>query len=228
MNQENGKSKADAAKRLSTLAMLVDCLIKYEHITSTKELAIRTGRHVSQIRKAKQELTLQPIKYARADMSAQIRSADQMNSEKQTGTLVALNTESPTEISYLLKRGPREDSIEEIPGLNGSTTRVVKQLAAWMDTGLGVPDLKTSYSLLQSNTEVHGPEKVLQGMLDIEALIASGDKPRNILKTFATYIKNAIPGGKTKAPKESFYDQRRRETFELLESMGALDEQAAH
>ncbi|MEQ8822767.1 MAG: hypothetical protein RIC14_00155 [Filomicrobium sp.] len=55
MNHENGKSKAEA--KLSTLAMLVECLMKYEGLKTTKALAIRTGRHERQIWKARAELS---------------------------------------------------------------------------------------------------------------------------------------------------------------------------
>lgn len=49
--QTNGNSK-----KLSTLAMLVDCLMRHEGIVSTKDLAEKTGRHERQIWKAKAEL----------------------------------------------------------------------------------------------------------------------------------------------------------------------------
>lgn len=218
--------------KLSTLAQLVECLMKYEGLQSTKALSEKTGRSDSHIRKAKREISrsyltaqIEPVTESRSQKA----EVGQVEPSKKTGMLPALNTESPNGDTLSSAEVIARETIEEIPGLNGATSELVTKLAKWTANELGTLDLRTSRDLIAGNVEFHGSDKVRQGMLDLEALIASGERLRNVPKTFAVYVKNARLGGEQKQqPKENFVDRRRREAFELLEELGGLDEQAAH
>lgn len=129
--------------------------------------------------------------------------------------------ESPSEIvisrvSQLASSAPAH--ADEIEGLNGSTPRLVDQLARWLCGPLSVPDHEAARDILVGCVESYGPEKVRAGMLELQTLIASGERPRNLPKAFAGYIKGAKlapAGAQAVAPKrtlaQALADKRARE-----------------
>jgi hypothetical protein len=107
-----------------------------------------------------------------------------------TGTIHATRApkEYPTDI-VLSKKVKVAREVEEIEQLNGSTNRLCQKLGQWL-CPLGSPDLETARDLLEGQVNFHGREKVLQGMLDLEALVASGERV-NILKALPAFIRTA-------------------------------------
>jgi hypothetical protein len=188
-------------KRLSTLAMLVDCLIRYEGITSTAALAERTQRSERQIWRAKAEL--RGVTLTEASLSGTSATLSKVSvspcQERQchpdinvspSRTRIRARFEPPTEVLITKKvkaKGARE--VEEIELLEGSTNRLCQKLGQWLSP-LGSPDLDTARDLLEGQVNFHGRDKVLQGMLDLEALVASGERV-NILKALPAFIRTA-------------------------------------
>jgi hypothetical protein len=107
-----------------------------------------------------------------------------------TGTIPATRApkEYPTDI-VISKKAKDAREVEEIEQLNGSTNRLCQKLGQWLSP-LGSPDLDTARDLLEGQVGVHGRDKVLQGMLDLEALVASGERV-NILKALPAFIRTA-------------------------------------
>lgn len=67
-------------QKLSTLAMLVDCLMKYEGLSTTRELCERTGKTDSHIRKARREIA------ERSNVTGQIAPAVKYDRSNMTET----------------------------------------------------------------------------------------------------------------------------------------------
>jgi hypothetical protein len=107
-----------------------------------------------------------------------------------TGTIPATRApkEYPTDI-VISKKAKVAREVEEIELLNGSTNRLCMKLGQWLSP-LGSPDLDTARDLLEGQVNFHGRDKVLQGMLDLEALVASGERV-NILKALPAFIRTA-------------------------------------
>lgn len=82
----------------------------------------------------------------------------------------------------------------EIEGLNGQTSKLTETLAGWLQPF--APDKETAFELLESNCATFGPSKVMVGMLELKTQIAGGDKPKNVVKAFTAYVKNADPDAK--------------------------------
>jgi hypothetical protein len=107
-----------------------------------------------------------------------------------TGTIPATRApkEYPTDI-VISNKAKDAREVDEIELLNGSTNRLCQKLGQWLSP-LGSPDLETARDLLEGQVNFHGRDKVLQGMLDLEALVASGEKV-NILKALPAFIRTA-------------------------------------
>lgn len=106
--------------------------------------------------------------------------------------------ESPSEIviekDSAASSAHAQSDPDEIPGLNGSTDRLARQLAGWLSPFM--PDVVAARSILLGNVEAYGAEQVRAGMVELETVMAAGEKPRNLAKTFSAFMKNADASGK--------------------------------
>jgi hypothetical protein len=219
-------------KRLSTLAMLIDCLMRYEGITSTTALAERTQRSERQIWRAKAELksaaltdtSLSETSVTLSEVSVspcQERQCHPDINVSPSRTRIRARFEPPTEVLITKKVKARDArEVEEIEQLNGSTNRLCMKLGQWLSP-LGSPDLETARDLLEGQVNFHGREKVLQGMLDLEALVASGERV-NILKALPAFIRTA----KVQEERVDYQQESRNRAFALLERMKARETEA--
>lgn len=112
----------------------------------------------------------------------------------------------------------------EIEGLNGSTTKLVKQFAELLAGPLGTPDEQTAYDLLASNVEVYGAERVKIGFLEFRQKMAAEKRVRDPLRLFNGFLKGAKlpkaddPDGRYAAIDKQFA-RLRREASKPLEAI---------
>ena len=98
--------------------------------------------------------------------------------------------------------------VEEIPGLNGSTSRYVDMLAGWLAGDLRPKEHDVAHAILAGNVEHYGADQVKAGMLELQAAIGAGQRPRDPGKAFSGFVKNAKPPRAAEQPKLSKIDDR--------------------
>jgi hypothetical protein len=196
-------------------------------IESVEELASELECTQSAIYRAMKQLkvTDRTVKSDRAVSTVQSESDRTVSKSDRTVTGTIPATRAPKEyssnivISKKVKaKGARE--VEEIEQLNGSTNRLCMKLGQWL-CPLGSPDLETARDLLEGQVGVHGREKVLQGMLDLEALVASGERV-NILKALPAFIRTA----RVQEERVDYQQESRNRAFALLERIKARETEA--
>lgn len=235
MSIENrcGEIKATLQKltdvKVSPTARLVAVLATCG-ITDTAEVASLVGRSVRMVQVARNELRethcadAQPIA---PDATHCAKPIAQNETHCAPRVHAPAQMEYPTGISSIegkpVSRGAR-DEIElagEIPGLNGSTSRYVDMLAGWLAGELRPKEFDTAHAILAGNVEHYGPDKVKAGMLELQAAIGAGQKPRDPGKAFSGFVKNAKPPRAGEQPKLSKADEKKAGALKLLESIRA-------
>lgn len=175
--------------KLTALAQLVDMYAKHEGVTSTKALADLTGYSERAIRKAKAELECRNYSSAGTRVPAPECRPEPECRHPGAAPRAHANTESPSEIVIPASKLASRTRADEIEGLNGSTAMYVGWLANWLNEF--APDHDAARKILKGNVELYGADKVRAGMLELETIIAGGEKPRNLAKAFPAFIKNA-------------------------------------
>lgn len=209
-------------RNLSPTARLVAVLLA-EGIASNAELASLIGRSVRMVQVARNELrethcvdtqpTAQNATHcAKPIAQSETHCAPRVHARAQM--------ESPSEIhsSQEVASKSRE---KEIPGLNGSTYRYVDMLAGWLAGDLRPKEPEVAHAILSGNVEHYGPDKVKGGMLELQAAIGAGQKPRDPGKAFSAFVKNAKPPNAGEPPKPSKVEERKANGLKLLESIRA-------
>jgi len=208
---------------ISNPAKLLRAVMRLMGTTDTRELAAELDIPLRTIQRLKLECATDgadatsandAINGAEQSANRAIYGADTDANDAISGASGASRTharkESPSGIVINLgssQLAAREAGEVEIDGLNGSTPRLVGQLAGWLAGPLSAPDREAARSILVGSVEAYGAEKVRAGMLELETLIASGEKPRNLPKTFSAYVKAAKLPGET-APARQPIDNR--------------------
>lgn len=197
-------------KKFSALAQLVALHIANGTL-STKTIAELTGYSDRAVRKAKAELECRPSgTIVPGEAEPEFRAGRNPGAAKRNQS-AAENPPyiPPCNSSRVDTPNPTSQSAaHEIEGLNGSTNRLAGQLAGYLAGDFHAPDLDVARRILQSNVEAYGPIKVKIGMLELETLIASNGKPRDVLKAFNGFIKNAKPPRADTVPKKSYIEQK--------------------
>lgn len=190
---------------LSNSAKLLRAFIEATGIVCTKALSAKLGIPIRSIQRMKMECATDGAEQCDAasaidatdatggaatdaigaarGVSGATGGASRTHARKESPSGIVINISS----SQLAAREPAS----EIEGLNGSTPRLIGQLAGWLAGPLNAPDPEAARAILVGSVEAYGAEKVRAGMLELETLIASGEKPRNLPKTFCAYVKAA-------------------------------------
>lgn len=129
--------------------------------------------------------------------------------------------ESPSGIVVTKEASKSREEVAEIEGLNGSTYRYVDMLAGWLAGDLRPKEPEVAHAILAGNVEHYGPDKVKAGMLELQAAIGAGQKPRDPGKAFSGFVKNAKPPKAGEPPRLSKADEKKAGALKLLESIRA-------
>jgi hypothetical protein len=194
-------------------------------IESVEELASELECTQSAIYRAMKQLKVsdRTVKSDRVVSTVQSESDRTVSKSDRTVTGTIPATRAPKEYSsniVISKKVKAAREVDEIELLNGSTNRLCMKLGQWL-CPLGSPDLETARDLLEGQVNFHGREKVLQGMLDLEALVASGERV-NILKALPAFIRTA----KVKEERVDYQQESRNRAFALIERMKARETEA--
>lgn len=192
---------------ISNPAKLLRAVMRLMGVTDTRQLAAELDIPLRTIQRLKLECATEDVdatsaisgagqdaKGANCAISgAPIDANDAINGASGASRTHA-RIETPSGLHINLSEVPASQqraSEVEIQGLNGSTPRLVGQLAGWLAGPMTPPDREAARSILVGSVEAYGADKVRAGMLELETLIASGEKPRNLPKTFSAYVKAA-------------------------------------
>jgi uncharacterized protein YdaU (DUF1376 family) len=88
---------------------------------------------------------------------------------------------------------------EELEGLNGATTEIVRGLARWLNPMM--PDQDTAKRVLARDVAIYGPQAVKDGYADLATAVDANDPISNPLKAFNGFVKRAAERQKAKADK---------------------------
>lgn len=118
------------------------------------------------------------------------------------------------------------EEVTEIPGLNGSTFRYVDMLAGWLAGDLRPKEPDVAHAILAGNVEHYGADQVKAGMLELQAAIGAGQRPRDPGKAFSGFVKNAKPPRSAEPPKLSKIDEQIAKARALMSPQARADAEA--
>lgn len=190
---------------INPTAKLVAITMRTTRVVDTKQLAAMLGLSMRVVQRSKNE-------YSDASDNSDTYVANPTNPATPTSLSPEPRAHAPAQmeyptgiVSYEVASKPREG---EIPGLNGSTHRYVDMLAGWLAGDLRPKEPDVAYDILAGNVEHYGADQVKAGMLELQAAIGAGQRPRDPGKAFSGFVKNAKPPRANETPKQSKIDDR--------------------